>query len=127
MSKFKIFSLILLVTALVGWYYFKYQYPFHEFSRLSEILFPSGTKILKWEDSFPMLIGSFKIPDDKLAQFVADNNLSDGGYVGSDVWIGGRCIHDGNHSVDMKLNKQTGVLELMVGYPDFAGDKPCVP
>jgi len=113
----KIFEYLLAVIALAllgGTFWYKSYYPIVEFSRMGDIKFPKGTKVLDWHDDGLEVRGKFQIESASTETFLKDN------------LVGERCIHNGNNRVAIQFNQTTAIAEIEIGYPDHSGDKPCL-
>ena len=119
--------LVILILAGSAWYWFKTVYPFKDFNRRGEIEFPHGTRIIEYHNSGSQITqGKFQIPKSEISNFIKENNLSDGGYVGSDAMVAGKCIHGGNISVQLSLSKESNILDIEIFTAD-PGEKTCTP
>ncbi len=121
--KLRIGFIVILIAICSGWYWYEFVFPLKEFGR--EIQFPNGTQIVSWQSSAWGVKGKFKIAGNEVNEFVTRNQLSDGGFVGSAFLIAHHCIHDGYKTVELRLSKATGIVEIEIIGPDFSGDKVC--
>ncbi|MES2767578.1 MAG: hypothetical protein V4596_00410 [Bdellovibrionota bacterium] len=129
MKKILIIFLVVVILGSSGWYWYEFIFSFKEFERLGEIQFPKGTRVLEWHNDGLRTQGKFKIPKNEVRGFVAAYKLTDGGYVGSEFMIAGSCIHHGSNSVQMRLSKDSHILEVEILSPGITdGDiKICSP
>jgi hypothetical protein len=121
-----IFATLAIVIA-ISWYWYNFIFPVSEFQRLGDIRFPQGTHVIRSGSDGWKMKGAFQIPKAEFAKFKSENELSDAGYVAAEYFIGNKCIHNGENSVEIRLYKQTNVAEIDIGESDMAGDKPCKP
>lgn len=126
MKKLRFAGLILAVFAFgLAWCWYEYYFPIQEFSRLGEIQFPKYTSVLDYHHDVGLLIGKFQLPLAQIQSFSKDNQLSDG-KSNSDFFVADRCIHHGENSIQIRLEKKSGIAEIEIGLPDHSGDNPCV-
>jgi hypothetical protein len=121
----KALAIIATISLAITWYWYEFKFPLKEFGRLGEIQFPENTKVIEWRNDGWSIKGKFQLPESTLETFINANSLRDGGFVAADSFVGNRCIHEGDNSVQIRISKQSGIAEIEIQQPDHAGDKPC--
>tara|TARA_B110001454_G_scaffold183141_1_gene178125 strand:- start:61783 stop:62187 length:405 start_codon:yes stop_codon:yes gene_type:complete len=124
-----IFKKILLVFVLfvipTTYYWYEKVFAISEFQRVGQVKFPMGVYVESWEETGFTLHGQFKIEENQIEQFKADNQLQPAVEGAKTIYVLNRCYNDRHNQIDLKFDTTTLIADIKLETTDFAGDPIC--
>lgn len=122
----KIFGVILLFGVPFGFYWYEKIFPIMEFQRIGKIQFPMGVYVESWQEQGFTMLGEFKIEENQIEQFKADNHLeAEAGNGGKTIYVLWKCYNDRHNEIKLEFDPTTLIAKVRIETPDFAGDPVC--